>query len=100
VASAVRAAEVARGAGYRVMYGRALTALAAARLAAGCADAAAGCADEALAVHVETGHRLGEARTLALLGAVHAGTAAGDGYRRRSAALLAELGVPWQDGWW
>ena len=52
---------MARRAGYRLLEGRALTALAAAVLAAGDAAAAARLADEALAVHRETGHRLGEA---------------------------------------
>ncbi|MGW0521633.1 AfsR/SARP family transcriptional regulator [Crossiella sp. NPDC003009] len=66
------AERVARAAGRRVKVGQALTALAAAWLAAdplgadGLA-AALSTAQQALDVHVETGHRLGEARTLLLI---------------------------------
>ncbi|SEC54930.1 DNA-binding transcriptional activator of the SARP family [Amycolatopsis tolypomycina] len=58
---------LAEQAGYRALRGLALTALAGALLARGDRGAAVECAREALALHQETGHGLGEGRTVALL---------------------------------
>jgi hypothetical protein len=58
---------ITRQTGLRILEGHALTALAAARLAAGQTAAAASTAREALAVHRETGHWLGETRTLVVM---------------------------------
>ncbi|MEV0676296.1 BTAD domain-containing putative transcriptional regulator [Actinosynnema sp. NPDC050436] len=63
-----RALEIARRAGYRVVEGRALTALAQAALAKGDAPAAVAHARAALEIHRATGHRPGEAHTLVVLG--------------------------------
>lgn len=57
----------ARDADHRMIEGLAGTALAAAVLAGGDPARAASVAEEALAVHRETGYRLGEARTLRVL---------------------------------
>jgi hypothetical protein len=65
---AVQVLELARGAGYRIVEGHAGSALAEVQLACGRPGQAAEHAREALAVHRETGHRLGEARTLRVLG--------------------------------
>ncbi|WP_406631441.1 BTAD domain-containing putative transcriptional regulator [Amycolatopsis sp. WGS_07] len=62
-----QALALAERAGYRALRGQALTALAGALLARGDPGAAAEHARSALAVHRETGHGPGEARTLALL---------------------------------
>jgi len=59
---------LARAAGYRLLEGNASTALAEIELILGQRDHAAERAGQALAIHRETGHRLGEARTLRLLG--------------------------------
>ncbi|WP_433271898.1 BTAD domain-containing putative transcriptional regulator [Actinosynnema sp. CS-041913] len=61
---------IARKAGYRVVEGKALTALARAELAKGNTAEAVAHAREALETHRTTGHRPGEAHTLLLLGHV------------------------------
>jgi tetratricopeptide (TPR) repeat protein/transcriptional regulator with XRE-family HTH domain len=58
----------ARDARYRLLEGRAMTALATVHLAARDIDAAMRWAHAAIAVHRETGHRPGEADTLLVLG--------------------------------
>jgi tetratricopeptide (TPR) repeat protein len=65
-----------------MLYGQALTVLAAVYLAQDNADQAAFQARQALAVHRETGYRLGAARTLVVLG-----LALRRGSRHRQAAL-------------
>ncbi|WP_154697504.1 tetratricopeptide repeat protein [Lentzea guizhouensis] len=64
---AAQAVSLAAEAGFRVLRGRALTALAHARAATGAVDAAVASGEEALGVHLATGHRLGHAATTALL---------------------------------
>jgi tetratricopeptide (TPR) repeat protein len=58
---------LAERAGYRALRGRAMTALAEVLLAQGKARHAADHARAALAIHRQTGHRLGEAHTVTLL---------------------------------
>ncbi|MFD9412614.1 ATP-binding protein [Streptomyces sp. NPDC059989] len=68
VREAEKAAEIAGAAGYRVLEGQALTELAGALQAAGRTDRASEVAGRALEAHRSTGHRLGAARTLVVLG--------------------------------
>jgi hypothetical protein len=97
VTAAREALAIARERGYRMLVGTALTALAAAELRR--ADVELGVvaelADEALAVHTETGHRLGAARTH-LIAAAAAGrdTAAGLTHSRQAEQLFAAIGAP------
>jgi DNA-binding SARP family transcriptional activator/tetratricopeptide (TPR) repeat protein len=62
-----RALVLAERAGFRALQGQAMTALAEIHLTLRRTADAAGYARHALAVHRETGHRLGEVRTLAVL---------------------------------
>ncbi|MGZ3143744.1 AfsR/SARP family transcriptional regulator [Lentzea chajnantorensis] len=64
---AAQAVALAAEAGFRVLHGRALTALAQAWSACGAVDAAVASGEEALGIHLGTGHRLGHAATAALL---------------------------------
>ncbi len=64
---AALAVSLAAEAGFRVLHGRALTALAHAWSACGAVDAAVASGEEALGIHLATGHRLGHAATAALL---------------------------------
>jgi tetratricopeptide (TPR) repeat protein len=65
---AEQAMALAVAGGFGVLEGQARTVMAATRLAQGQHDEAARHARSALAVHRRTGHRLGEARTLVILG--------------------------------
>jgi Flp pilus assembly protein TadD len=88
---------VARQAGYRLLEGRALATVAGIRLDRNDVDQAIHDANEAVAVHRETGDRLGEARTLVLLGrALHRSgqSDAALSQWRQALALFTELGTP------
>ncbi|MFI5959342.1 ATP-binding protein [Cryptosporangium sp. NPDC051539] len=78
-----RARHLAQHAGYRVLEANARTTLAAAHLASGRGDQATEAAYRALTLHAQTGHRLGEARTLTILSQI--------------ADTDAELGALWSD---
>jgi hypothetical protein len=80
---------VTRRVGYRMLEGRALTARAAAEPEA---HRAAALARRAAAIHRETGHRLGLARTLSLLSAI-AEPDARTAHARAASALFAEMGA-------
>ena len=95
----------ARQGGYRVLEGQALTALAETELAGPDADGtgARDLAEEALAVHRETGHRLGLARTFVILGRAvlreggpDAAARAADAWRS-ALDLFTRLGTPEAD---
>ncbi len=91
-----KAIELAGKVGYRVLEGQARTALAAIQLGRGEADEAAALANEALAAHRETGHRLGEAEALLVLGGVADRTGDPDralARRRDATTLLADIGA-------
>lgn len=66
-APASLAASLAAESGYRVLHGRALTALAHAWSACGAVDAAVARCKEAMGIHLGTGHRLGHDATATLL---------------------------------
>nr|WP_273936026.1 hypothetical protein [Kutzneria chonburiensis] len=72
-----------------VSVGRSLTTLATIAMRKGDRQQAEAAAIEALTVHRETGHRPGEAETLALLGDL----CDDDEYRRQAAELYAEMGI-------
>jgi len=77
--------------------GLALTMLAQVHLAQGELDEASRRAEQAVAVHRETGHRLGEARALVLLGRAvgeGAGCEAAARSWQRAYAILTDLGSP------
>ena len=78
--------------GYRVLEGRARTALADLLVGIGDPGAAAE-AHRALELHRDTGFRYGEAQTLALLSELRDGDQA-DGYRAAALELFDELGTP------
>jgi DNA-binding SARP family transcriptional activator len=100
-----QALAIARESRFRLLEGLALTVLATHRLdpagkrgagVAGDAARAIEIGEEALAIHLETGHRLGEARTLAVLG--DARRRAGQpevarAHQQRARELFAELGT-------
>jgi tetratricopeptide (TPR) repeat protein len=100
-----QALAIARESGFRLLEGLALTVLATHRLdpagergagVAGDAARAIEIGEQALAIHLETGHRLGEARTLAVLG--DARRLAGQpevarAHQQRARELFAELGT-------
>lgn len=91
-----QAVELAAKVGYRVLEGQARTVLAAVQLDRGELDDAAELASQALAMHRETGHRLGEAEALIVLGGVADRTGDPDralSRRRDAATLLADIGV-------
>jgi tetratricopeptide (TPR) repeat protein len=93
VEKARAALAIARARGYRMLAGNALTALAAAELQRGRAGAALDYAAEALAVHDETGHRLGAARThLIAAGAAQPDVA--QDHRKQAERLLSDTGAP------
>jgi len=92
----VQALELAREAGYRILEGHARSALAEIQLACGRPDQAVEHAREALAVHRKTGHRLGEARTLRILGQANRrteGTDAALPHWHAALAILADAGA-------
>ena len=96
VGHAREALSLAREVGYQVLAGRALTCLAGGLLGHGDLGAAEESARKALANHLRTGHRLGQARTLAVLGQI--ADAAGrpeeaHRLRREAQALLAAIGA-------
>jgi tetratricopeptide (TPR) repeat protein len=74
-ASVDQALQIARSGGLRLLEGQALTASGELWLAAGEPDRAVADAERALALHLETGHGPGEARTRALLSRLAAGPA-------------------------
>jgi hypothetical protein len=83
----------------RVTEGRALTALCETAEAEEAHGATVELGQEALAVHRETGHRLGEAGTLMALARAHRktdGTAA-ELMRRQARAIFSDIGVPDQN---
>jgi DNA-binding SARP family transcriptional activator/Tfp pilus assembly protein PilF len=87
---------LARAAGYRGLEGRALTALTRLLHRRGETEQAAGHGRQALEIHRETGHRLGEAGTLAALAAVFEVTEGADAarvWRERAQDAFASLGV-------
>jgi tetratricopeptide (TPR) repeat protein len=87
---------LARAAGYRGLEGRALTALTRLLHRRGETEQAAGCGRQALEIHRDTGHRLGEARTLAALADVFEvaeGADAARVWRERAQDAFASLGV-------
>jgi tetratricopeptide (TPR) repeat protein len=90
---AQEARHAASGHGFAVLEGRAVAALADALACAGRLPEAAAHAQTALELHRRSGHRLGEAYTLALLGRLREGE---DGARLRQRArnLYVEIGVP------
>ena len=86
-----------RRAGFRVLEGQALTAVAAVHLDQGELDLAIRRARHAATLHHEAGHRLGEARTLLVLG--HALRQGGDtesahSCLQRARALFQDVGSP------
>jgi DNA-binding SARP family transcriptional activator len=90
------AVTAARSIGYQILHGQALTALATVLLDSDL-PAATEHAGEALALHRETGYRLGIARTLAVLAEAveRAGDAtAAAAHRREANALFADIGTP------
>jgi DNA-binding SARP family transcriptional activator/DNA-binding XRE family transcriptional regulator len=98
---AQQARTIAHKAGLRVLEGQAHTALAAAHHALGHHEQALNHAKQALDLHRRTGHRLGQARTLQLLGRVLRDT---DGVQsaaacwREALGLFADIGSPDADG--
>jgi tetratricopeptide (TPR) repeat protein len=80
--------------GYRVIEGRALTALADLQLANDRSDQAIDYAERALASHRRTGDRLGIARTLIVLGRAVKRPDAALPHWQEALELLAELGAP------
>jgi len=83
--------------GYRILQGQAQTALAAAQIELGDAEQAIAHARQALEIQRQTGHRLGEARALVVLG--HALYRTGDAaaarpYWQEALALLTDIGHP------
>jgi tetratricopeptide (TPR) repeat protein len=92
-----QALAVAGEVGYRMLVGRAGTVLAAIHLAGNRVDRCVAAAREALAIHRETGHRLGEARTLVILGDALLradGRDAAMSAWQRSYAIFETAGVP------
>jgi tetratricopeptide (TPR) repeat protein len=97
LARASEAVAIADGQGFRLLHGQALTTLAAIQLARDEPAAAKTTAGAALGGQQLTGHRLGQARALVVLGRTE--TRLGDadiGRRllRRAAAIFAEVGTP------
>jgi DNA-binding SARP family transcriptional activator len=85
------ALDLARRAGYRMLEGQALTALAGLALRYGDAAEAVRQGERALVVHRETGHRLGEARTLVVLAEADPGNA--KAYLEEALAVFTETGA-------
>jgi DNA-binding SARP family transcriptional activator/tetratricopeptide (TPR) repeat protein len=95
-AMARKAIDLSARVGYRVLEGQARTALAAIRLNRDEFAEAMTLATEALAAHRETGHRLGEAEALLVLGGVADRTGDPDRAlvrRREAATLLTDIGA-------
>lgn len=98
--SARKAVDLALDAGYRVLEGQARTVLAAIQLDNGEYAEAVELAMEALAAHRETGHRLGEAEALLVLGGVADRTGDPDralARRRDAATLMTDIGAAGPD---
>lgn len=91
VSFAEQALRIARERSFRLLEGLAHTALAEIALAAGDSLEAVRQARLALEIHRDTGHRLGEARTLRTLGEAASGADA-DAYRKQSVRLFHEIG--------
>jgi DNA-binding SARP family transcriptional activator/tetratricopeptide (TPR) repeat protein len=92
-----QALSLARTAGYRGLEGHSLTALTRLLLSRGETEQAAEHGEQALKIHRETGHRLGEARTLAELADVFEvteGVEAARPWRERARYAFTTLGVP------
>ncbi len=97
VEHAQAALTLTRQAGFRLLEGYALTAFAGIRLAQDLPDHAREQGEQALAVHTDTGHRLGLAQTHLLLARVAQRSADPRGAREhgsRALALFVELGSP------
>ena len=79
-----------------MVEGQALTALLRTAEAEEAHGTAVGLGQEALAVHRETGHRLGEARTLMALARAHRKTdgAAAELMRQQAWVIFSDIGVP------
>ena len=88
---AYQALHIARDRSFRILEGLARSALADIALAAGDPTEAEWQARLALEIHRETGHRLGEARTLRTLADADSGADAA-AYREQSARLFQEIG--------
>lgn len=94
-AHAGQALTLARDHSFRVVEGRALTALCETAEAEEAHGTAVELGEEALAVHRETGHRLGEARTLMALARAHRKPdGAAELMRRQARAIFSDIGVP------
>jgi DNA-binding SARP family transcriptional activator len=100
LACAHQALTLARQSGCRVLEGHALTTLADVYLNLDHPERAADYAEQALAIHRETGHRLGQARTLRILGyALYhtGGIGAARSPWREALALFTSVGTPEAD---
>jgi DNA-binding SARP family transcriptional activator/tetratricopeptide (TPR) repeat protein len=87
------ALDLARRARLPLVEADALTVLAGIHLRAGDAGAAREHGERALEIHTRTGNRLGQARTLMILGYAD-GPAAGRERRQESTKIFADLGIP------
>jgi tetratricopeptide (TPR) repeat protein len=95
-AHAEHALRLARAHSFRVVEGQALTALARPMESERDLATAADLAERAITIHHETGHRLGEARTLMALARIRRRTdsAAAELLSRRALAIFEDVGVP------
>ncbi|MFF3951560.1 tetratricopeptide repeat protein [Streptomyces sp. NPDC001902] len=93
---AEQALNLARDHHFRVAEGQAVTLLCEIAESEAAHDATLTLGREALVIHRQTGHRLGEARTLAALSrTLHAcGDPAGDAMRQQARGTFADIGVP------
>ncbi|MEV0384775.1 tetratricopeptide repeat protein [Nonomuraea sp. NPDC050643] len=97
VESAHEGLALARQDGYRMLEGRALTAIARIEHLRGRYGEAVEHARQALEIHRETGHRLGEAHAHTALGHAYRRLGlknASTGHRRQALALYTEIGAP------
>ncbi|MFJ9905821.1 tetratricopeptide repeat protein [Streptomyces sp. NPDC101152] len=93
---AEQALNLARDHGFRVAEGQALTVLCGTAEAESTYDEAVTLGQKALAIHRETGHRLGEARTLVALARALQKTdgAAAELMRQQALDIFSDVGVP------
>ncbi|MET9057201.1 BTAD domain-containing putative transcriptional regulator [Streptomyces antibioticus] len=89
-----QALNLARAHSFRVVEGQALTALCETALVEDAHGPAVELARDALAVHRETGHRLGEARTLLTLAHSRTDTADTQLLEQQARLIYSEIGVP------
>jgi hypothetical protein len=88
---------LARQTGYRLLEGQALTTLASLQLAQDQPHQAIEPAGQALAIQCDTGHRLGQAHTLLVLGhalRIEGGVVAALPHWQQALALFTEIGTP------